>query len=72
MKREYDNLDELTKDLKELEKSGSTLNGKRVPITDLLNPEFMRGHTRFDTFEEMLESAKKEYVEKIARDLMNR
>lgn len=71
MKKSYDDLDELKRNLEKLVENARKLNGKKVPIEDLLNPDFMKKHTVFSSFDEMCDASVREYGEKIARDLVD-
>lgn len=49
--------DKLEKDLKRMQENARKLNGRReVPFSDLFTPEFMRKHTSFSTFNELLKA----------------
>lgn len=44
--------------LERLQKNLKRINGSHdIPISELLTPQFMRGHTRFGSFEEMLSAS---------------
>lgn len=51
-------LDEFTRKLKNLERQVQSLDGiHNIPVTELFPPEFMRRHTDFDTFGEMVDAS---------------
>jgi len=53
--------------LRKLEQNMRTLSGtQRVALTEILSPAFMRAHTRFSSFENMLE--KSPFTVKTAED----
>lgn len=50
-------LDELQKQLKQMERGAKELEGtKEVPFSDLFTKSFMRKYTPFSTFDELLEA----------------
>lgn len=51
-------LDKLERNLRDLQRRARALDGTHgVPLNDLLSPAFMRRHTRFSSFEAMLDAS---------------
>lgn len=51
-----DGFDELLKGLENLEKQAQELDGKQIPINDLLNVSFMKKYTSFSNIDGFLEA----------------
>lgn len=50
-------LDELQKQLKQMERAAKKLNGKQeIPFSKLFTPAFMRKYTSFSSFDELMEA----------------
>lgn len=53
-----DGFDELSEGLERLQRNAERLDGENsVPLAELFDPTFMRTHTEFTSFEEMLEES---------------
>ena len=50
-------LDGLTKKLGEIERKAKAVNGQKVPMTELLTPEFVARHTKFASADEMFDAS---------------
>ncbi len=46
-------IDEMQRKLRDLERKAQELDGKEIPMSELLTPAFLRGCTRFSSFQEL-------------------
>lgn len=56
MKIEIKGLDEVQRKLQDLRRRAENLSGN-VPMRELLTPDFLRSHSRFNSIEEMFEAS---------------
>lgn len=57
MSMEIKGLDKLKKQLEKMEKGAKKLEGEHsIPLDELFTPSFMRKHTSFSSFDELLEA----------------
>lgn len=55
LKIEIEGINELKKNLNDMENKIKETDGEKVKISELLNPDFMQKYTEFSDFDEMIE-----------------